>query len=372
VSTLARPPLPLVRAQPQIMLTPSHAPFPHRQSQLVLSCAAMYWLGTRAEAPAGRHPSDRVGRTVLVSLLLSSLLVGIWSLAAFTASGSEPYLYSPLYGAAPAVAVLAVLAHEVHGDSPVSPALPWLPFSSLPLATAVAAFFFSSIGGVSRDALLTPVAAVMSWAYLRFVVQHGDGGVGDARDEFEFLTLLPSPLRTPFRPFEKLLSAMLLPVAKAVAQAVTGRSTGSMSILPTVAPTAGASASSSSASSSALYGGAVGAGLGGGAGDAAPVTAGASIYGTSAGSASAAAAAAQRIDVHVHLHGRLGAGAAATGASSPGTDPVAERRREKALRALDKRLAELKAKMRTAGTVAGAVGTAGAGGAGASLGPALA
>ena len=68
------------------------------------------------------------------------------------------------------------------------------------------------------------------------------------------------------------------------------------------------------------------------------------------------AADAGRIDLHVHLHGGRPGVPAQSGTSIFLSDPVAERRREKALKSLDKRLSELRTKMKGTGAVPLATG----------------
>jgi hypothetical protein len=130
---------------------------------------------------------------------------------------------------------------------------------------------------------------------------------------------LPGPLRVAFRPVEKMSSGLVLPLAKQIGVALSplytilgagaGVTGGSFASLPmTVYNSAGASPLST-------VGGASGAG------------------------------SPPPLGSHVDLH----AGASATGIHV--ADPVAERRREKALQSLDKRLAELRSKMRGTGAV---------------------
>ncbi len=287
---------------------------------------------------------------MLVSLTLAGVLVAVAGLLGFVATGEEPYLYSYRAGVAPLTAILAVLAAEAHGDAPVSPLVPWLPFSVLPLLTVLLTVLFSAAtgaaaaaaGGSPSDVALTATSVFTSWVLLRFFVRHGDGGVGDAREDFEFLLLAPGPLRVALRPLVKLGSAVFLPAVRRIAAATVGGGAGPAGAgvgaaaalnggLPTVSPLAGSA--------------------GGGSGPAVAVP-GVAVYGSTASSLLPLSRAHQGLELHAHLQG-TGLGSASASAAA-GADPVAERRREKALRALDKRLAELKAKIRTAPPGAGA------------------
>ena len=228
----------------------------------------------------------------------------------YLSTTDETYLYKPLWGTGPAVAALSVAAHQVLGDSPILPThAPGLTFSLLPL-TSVAIAAVSQYGVYSsRDFIATCVSLVVAWIYLRWLHTYAPGVVGDTRDEFDFLTMVPNPFRQedlslrmccfPFprhafmyaslcrvalRPLVKLVGAVLLRLPFFV-----GASGDGMKTL------------SSLAMSSSVGGG--------------------NVYGVGSDS-------------------RL-SGTVAT------PDPVAERRRERALKALDKKLAELRSSIRT-------------------------
>jgi len=341
-------------------------------ARLAAHAALVAFLGARSELPAGRHTQSRVLRTALLAALLAGLVAAAGRLAAFMSSGREALLYAPLFGSGPLVGALAVLAFEVHGDAhvvsmgaPAAPggaagagagagaapaAVPFLRYSALPLLVVLGAAAAQFWWLVATDAAATAVAVLVSWTYLRLFCHHGDGLVGDARAEFEFLQMFPGPLRVALRPLEKAGSATLRPLlvqlaalvagapaARAAAGAGAAAAGAQQQLLPLVAP-AGAAAQSSSV-------GAPGSSIYGQAADA--PGAGGYTFDTFGSAAAAAAAAAQRIDLHVHLNGSGAGGAAGGGVTA---DPVAERRREKALRALDKRLADLKSKIRDGGS----------------------
>jgi len=307
--------------------------------RFIFSAALIAWLGTRSEAPIGRHTSARIAFTCLLAAFMGGLQTAIGGISAFVSSGKETSLYAPNFGSGPLLGAISVLAFEVYGEQHIfaignSP-VPVFRYSLIPLFLV----FFSALSqfawNTATDAFATIAGIVVSWVYLRYFCAHGDGLIGDARAEFEFLNMFPEPLRTALRPIEKMGRVTVKPVLLRMGASCSGKSgkpasAAATQLLPTVAPLASIGVSGGGPNSSMM--------------GASTVAAGSAIYGVAAESlyGSATAAAAQRIDLHVQLQGNGGGGGSALAA-----DPIAERRREKALRALDNRLAALKSKIKT-------------------------
>jgi hypothetical protein len=47
----------------------------------------------------------------------------------------------------------------------------------------------------SKDFAATCISLVAAWVYLRWLHAYYPGAVGDKRDEFEFLSMVPNPFR---------------------------------------------------------------------------------------------------------------------------------------------------------------------------------
>jgi hypothetical protein len=307
----------------------------HSLTLLALHVSLVYFLGLRVEAPGGPHPLSRVAATLAVSLSAAGLLVYCVRLALFMGSADEDFLYKPASGCAPVAAVVGVLAAEVFGDAPLHAALA-LPVSQVPLCVLLLSGAMQNYG-VTSDATATLVAALVAWAYLRFFTAHAGVGApaGDARDEFELLTFVPGPFRVALRPLEKMGSALFLPVLLRVAGAVAGEAGLAATVAQGGAPppcpyASGAAAAALVASPLFGEGGAGGGGGGGGL----------------AGGASALARSIGGLDVGGRDPYGAGGGSPAGVTSS---DPVADRRRIKALASLDKRLEEMKAMIKVGG-----------------------
>lgn len=265
-----------------------------------------------------RAAANRVPTTVAVSVATAGLALSMGYLMAYMSSGVEAYLYRSIYGTGPLLGALSVCAFHAAGDAPALPSLaPWLPTSALPLAIVVSEFIAQHALRASRGFAGTLLATGMAWTYLRFWHQYAAGSFGDGRPSFEFIAMLPPPAHPVLRPLLAVLSSLLLRLP--LFRFTTG---DGMTALP-----------STSADLPAGMG--VGVGVGGG-------PHGAVGPRQSPGHALSSGAGATGGPGTPHASPEaLAALGGSGGVAVP--DAVAERRREKALRQLDRRLAEMRA-----------------------------
>ncbi len=85
---------------------------------------------------------------------------------------------------------------QVLGDTPILPLhAPFITFSLMPLLCVVIAAVSQYGLHTSEDFAATCVSLVAAWVYLRWLHTYAPGAVGDTRDEFEFLSMIPNPIR---------------------------------------------------------------------------------------------------------------------------------------------------------------------------------
>lgn len=266
-----------------------------------------------------RAAAHRVPATVAVSVATAGLALSMGYLMAYMSSGVESYLYRSIYGTGPLLGALSVCAFHAAGDAPALPSLaPWLPTSALPLAILVSEFIAQHALRVSRGFAGTLLATGMAWTYLRFWHQYAAGSFGDGRPSFEFIAMLPAPAHPVLRPLLAVLSSLLLRLP--LFRFTTG---DGMTALPSTSADLPAGMGS--------HGGAAGQRQSPGH----ALSSGAGATGGPPGT----------------LHGSPDASALGSGGVAV-PDAVAERRREKALRQLDRRLAEMRAGRSGAGGIA--------------------
>ena len=285
-------------------------------------------LGWRSEEPAGPHPASRVAVTSFLALSASGIVTYMARLFLFMGSANEEYLYKPVAGCGPVAIITAILAAEVHGDAPLHSAAA-IPTSALPFVIAVLSVLAQN-AGLSSDATTTIVAGVVAWLYLRFFAAHGNGPIGDAREAFDFINFAPLPLRVPLRPLEKMGSALLRPLVLRLAAAAAG-------------------ARGIASDAAVAGGGGGGVGVGGGVSVALYGLGSPTMIATTSSSSSSNGPVGAGTRIDPALLARL---PPTTATNAISADPVADRRRVKALQSLDRRLAEMKDKLRLGGGTA--------------------
>ena len=153
-------------------------------------------IGTRAESPVSNVLTRKLLSTVFIAVSLSGLLVVMGSVLAFIWTAKEDFLYAPVHGIGALAAAVAVSAHQVAGETAVLPVLPWLHYSHLPLLVVLSRFAKQyMLKQASNDAVLTVLSLLLSWIILRWMYPYATGSVGDTRDAFDFLSMLPEPIR---------------------------------------------------------------------------------------------------------------------------------------------------------------------------------
>jgi len=259
-------------------------------------------VGERAQGTA------RFALFIGLSVVAASVTAALVEVLSFLFSRDDAALFSGMHGTAGLVAAAAVAAHQAAPDLVLATAPAFMPSAAFrarraPFAVAVVFGAVAGLGGGS-DGLMLAGSLFASWAYLRYfqpgtgtppaapaagvstvAAQPVAGHSGDGRDHMAFVALLPQPVRGAVSPAATVLGVICrpcVPVALGGGNTLAdedGGASGGYAAMPAAA---------------------------------AATAAGGPVLGEDDG---------------------LGSGG--------GLDPVAERRRAKARKALDARLAEL-------------------------------
>jgi hypothetical protein len=287
-----------------------------------------------------RWAPARVYVTLGAMLLVAGNLTAVAHLLAYVTTARESWIYLQLSGSDAVVTALALMVHAAEGGAAVFPVSNF-PVALLPVIN-VALVAVTDALHITRAIGLVTSSAVVTWTYLRFFapvpVAPGVEAAGYSGDAFAALSLFPQQMHAPLRPVNALLSSLFMPVVVKLQTAAAPAYAGSTS----------RSGSSAAGGASLPLSRPSGSGVDGPA-SSAPVSG--SYTAIAVGSPGPSSSASSRIDLHLHLHGtgRL-AGNAASPVGAP-SDPVAERRRERALKALEQRLNETQQKFRKQGDV---------------------
>jgi hypothetical protein len=161
----------------------------------------LIFAGSKAEQLNNPLLTRRLVAASLVACVVSGAGVTFFYLMAYMFlpgyMGETKVLFPdvPIYGTGPLAAAFAVCAAQVLGDTPLLGGQDVLHYSLFPLGVVAISVVSQEAFAASRDVAPTLAAVVVAWAYLRFLHPYAPGAVGDTRDEFEFLSLLPVPLR---------------------------------------------------------------------------------------------------------------------------------------------------------------------------------
>lgn len=168
--------------------------------QLGLQIALIVYTGSKAEQGGNAMLTRRLGLGALVGTAGSGFLLTMFYLMGYMflpgLEGKDEFLFDVhWFGSGPLLASFCVAAIQLMGDAPIIAGQEILCFSVLPLVAVAVSAVSQEVFATSQDLPMTLCSVLLTWVYLRFLHTYAPGSTGDTRDEFEFLALLPGPLR---------------------------------------------------------------------------------------------------------------------------------------------------------------------------------
>lgn len=182
----------------------------------------------RVEAPTGQLRPSIVFKAILKPVLFAAVLMFFMKTYKYTVTFSESELYNGIYGTSPIIVAYSVLVWQQYGDKPVMTFLPtFCTGNYIPTIVLLSIWILEVILRWSKDFPLSFITFFVSWVYMRFFAENinqdyiGNGRlIGDAKETFQFITLLPPPLRFLVRPIDRLVSSFCLPILRKVVVAL--------------------------------------------------------------------------------------------------------------------------------------------------------
>lgn len=163
--------------------------------------AVLTFAGSKAEQTNNAMLTKRLAAAALFSCIGAGLAVSLFyhiaymSLPGYEGKTEVLFTDSPVFGCGPLTAAFAVAAHQLLGDTPIVAGQEILTYSLFPLGVVLISAVSQEVFAASKDLAPTLISLLLAWAYLRFMHGYGGGAVGDTRDAFEFLSMVPAPLR---------------------------------------------------------------------------------------------------------------------------------------------------------------------------------
>lgn len=178
--------------------------------KLLLDLALLGWVVRRFGPFEDLLEPVRLAALTVVAAIASSLCTSVLIFLGFVITRWENLFFSPTYGYGPVLmAYLVLLAQRLPSEAVFS-SLPslcggtnrtlrvqHLPFTWLCLSASLHLLLpiqTASGAGIAMDLPLVACSFVLSWAYLRFFAHNRDGTVGDTSDDFQLVKLFPRVL----------------------------------------------------------------------------------------------------------------------------------------------------------------------------------
>lgn len=150
---------------------------------------------------------------MITSIAGCGVLTFVYCMIRFFATGLEEMLIEPMYGFSGTFIALAMFYRVQLQDAVVVPALPMVTYHNLPIVVLVGqmiCYAISPLKFMAHDLPFTVVAIPLSWSYLKFFYKFEDsfgndkssiGGPGSAvGEEFNFVNMFPESLHVVVAP----------------------------------------------------------------------------------------------------------------------------------------------------------------------------
>lgn len=150
---------------------------------------------------------------MITSIAGCGVLTFVYCMIRFFATGLEEMLIEPMYGFSGTFIALAMFYRVQLKDTVVVPALPVVTYHNLPIVVLVGQFLcytISPLKFMAHDLPFTVVAIPLTWSYLKFFYRFEDsfrndqssiGGPGSAvGEEFNFVNMFPESLHVVVSP----------------------------------------------------------------------------------------------------------------------------------------------------------------------------
>ena len=160
--------------------------------------AAIVWAGREVEPRFG--PWYYFAGYVFLCALACGVITSVGLFVAYVLTREDELLFRVTHGTAGLIGALAVALKRFVPEQPIHGALPAITGELLPMGVIALAGALWALGalGLARaptDALYAPIGVYVGWFYLRYVHPAADGSAGDVSEGFAFETLFPRPAR---------------------------------------------------------------------------------------------------------------------------------------------------------------------------------
>ena len=130
---------------------------------------------------------------IFICMMVCSLGTSFYCFLVFFVSKHETMLVSPVYGFSGIYFSLLCYARKFKQNSPIHRDLPKFTYQSIAfwIYSSQLLLYVLGIKMFSRDMIFSTISILFSWTYLRFMYKDKDGNVGDKTEAFKFVNMFP-------------------------------------------------------------------------------------------------------------------------------------------------------------------------------------
>jgi len=153
---------------------------------------------------------EQYGLYCLFSILACTIATSVYCFVGFYILAKEEILITPIYGFNGVLISVLMYARKLYRDQSVHYSVPAITYNNLPLLLiafqAITAYtpevqYIREVRVFSYDIIFSLISLFFSWSYLRFYFKYSDSiEYGDKSDEFAFVMMFPERLHIVFIP----------------------------------------------------------------------------------------------------------------------------------------------------------------------------
>lgn len=147
---------------------------------------------------------EQFGLYFIFSVLACTIGTSTYCFVRFFSTSKEETLVTPIYGFCGVLVTVAMFARQQLRNESVHAALPMITYHNLPVLIVAVQLFLCAVylDFLATDLPFTVIALFFSWSYLRFYYKFGESELwGDKADDFSFVTMFPERLHIVVVPF---------------------------------------------------------------------------------------------------------------------------------------------------------------------------
>lgn len=147
---------------------------------------------------------EQFGLYFALTTLASTIGTSVYCFVIFFTTGQEASLITPFYGCHGIIITILMFARQQQRNLTIFEIMPYITYNNLPVIIVAIQFLLSIVrlDFLVMDMHFSVIALFFSWSYLRFYYKFQEGELlGDRSEEFSFVNMFPEKLHIVVTPF---------------------------------------------------------------------------------------------------------------------------------------------------------------------------